>query len=160
MKSNELKELVKKIQFVTDKTLAEIAQDIDNAPAYFTDQVNKGDNPKIRKKLIEKYGELIEQNIRKSGKTFEKTLADLAASDKEISEALKFKAKAHADLVDMLRNSITEHDDAKMNLALEARLSDIWMMLADIGSGKRWKSKEEAVAELNKFVVAPTEVIS
>lgn len=61
--SNELKTLIKKIQFSTDKTLEEIADDINYSRAYFNDQVNKGTNKKLLNILTEKFGFKIEQNV-------------------------------------------------------------------------------------------------
>lgn len=53
--SNELKELVKRIQFDTDKTLHEIAEEIGYSRAYFTNQVNKGTNEELKALLLEKF---------------------------------------------------------------------------------------------------------
>lgn len=53
--SNELKSIVKKIQFNTDKTIEEIAKEIGYARAYFTNQVNIGTNKKLKELLLEKF---------------------------------------------------------------------------------------------------------
>lgn len=43
--------MVKEIQYQSDKTLASIAKEIGYSTAYFTDQVNKGNNEEIRERL-------------------------------------------------------------------------------------------------------------
>lgn len=63
MKHNDLKRLLKTIQFRTEKTIEEIAGEIGYARAYLTDQVNKGNNETIRKILTEKYGKYLEQSV-------------------------------------------------------------------------------------------------
>lgn len=60
--SNELKKIVKSIQFKTDKTVEEIAKDVGYARAYFTNQVNIGTNKRLKELLLEKYPE-IEHNV-------------------------------------------------------------------------------------------------
>lgn len=67
MKSNDLKRLLKTIQFKTEKTIEEIAGEIGYARAYLTDQVNKGTNESIRKVLTEKYGKYLEPNVSYNG---------------------------------------------------------------------------------------------
>lgn len=66
--SNELKKIVKKIQFRTDKTIEEIAKDIGYARSYFTNQVNIGTN-KTLKSLLEKYLLDNEQNVTSDAKS-------------------------------------------------------------------------------------------
>lgn len=83
-------------------------------------------------------------------------LADLAASNREMAEAHKVLAIAQADLVQMLKKKTTADDPPKIDLTMEKRFSDILMVLAEVGSGKRWRSIKEAAEELNKLVVAPT----
>lgn len=61
--SNELKKIVKEIQFKTDKTIEEIANDIGYARAYFTNQVNIGTNKNLKRLLQEKYKLDNEQNV-------------------------------------------------------------------------------------------------
>lgn len=52
---NDLQKIVREIQYRTNKTLDEIAVDIDYRRAYFNDQVNKGDNDSIKALLLKKY---------------------------------------------------------------------------------------------------------
>lgn len=61
--SNELKRIVKDIQFRTDKTIEEIANDIGYARAYFTNQVNIGTNKKLKELLLNKYPKTNEQFV-------------------------------------------------------------------------------------------------
>ena len=61
--SNELKKIVKAIQFKTDKTIAEIAKEIGYARAYFTNQVNIGTNKKLKELLLEKFPLDTEQKV-------------------------------------------------------------------------------------------------
>lgn len=67
--SNELKKIVKDIQFRTDKTIEEIARDIGYARAYFTNQVNIGTNKNLRKLLLDKYKLGTEHNVRNETKS-------------------------------------------------------------------------------------------
>lgn len=46
--SNELKKIVSEIQYLTGATLAEIAAEVGYSRDYFTDQVNKGKNIRLR----------------------------------------------------------------------------------------------------------------
>lgn len=62
--SNELKKIVKRIQFTTDKTIEEIAKEVGYARAYFTNQINIGNNKKLKELLLEKFPEN-EQNVLK-----------------------------------------------------------------------------------------------
>jgi hypothetical protein len=62
--SNELRKIVKEIQFKTDKTIGEIANDIGYARAYFTNQVSIGTNKNLLHLLREKYGLDNEQIVR------------------------------------------------------------------------------------------------
>lgn len=61
--SNELKKLVKSIQFRTDKTIEEIAKEIGYARAYFTNQVNIGTNKKLKELLMERFPSNNEHNV-------------------------------------------------------------------------------------------------
>lgn len=61
--SNELKKIVKAIQFKTDKTIEEIATEIGYARAYFTNQINIGTNKKLKQLLLEKFPLEKEQNV-------------------------------------------------------------------------------------------------
>lgn len=63
--SNELKKIVKDIQFRTDKTIEEIAKEIGYARAYFTNQINIGTNKNLKKLLLEKYKLDTEHNVLK-----------------------------------------------------------------------------------------------
>jgi hypothetical protein len=56
--------MVKEIQYRTGKSIDEIAKSIDYARAYFNDQINKGENINIKKKLIAKYKSSLEHFVR------------------------------------------------------------------------------------------------
>jgi uncharacterized protein YeaO (DUF488 family) len=79
--SNELKQLVKEIQFKTDKSLGEIAKEIGYSRAYFNNEVNKGENEALLKLLQERYGSEIEQTVLhgkiKAGHKVSKTAANI-----------------------------------------------------------------------------------
>lgn len=62
MASNDLKKIVKEIQYKTNKTLAQIAKDLGYSTAYFTDQVNKGTNEALKELLLKKFGKVELQN--------------------------------------------------------------------------------------------------
>jgi hypothetical protein len=66
--SNELKKIVKRIQFDTDKTIEEIAKEVGYARAYFTNQINIGTNKKLKDLLLEKFPAEIEHNVLKEPK--------------------------------------------------------------------------------------------
>lgn len=61
--SNELKKLVKDIQYKRELTIDQIAAEIGYTRAYLNDAVNKGTNKKIKAALFKAYPFLIEQNV-------------------------------------------------------------------------------------------------
>lgn len=67
-KPNELKQLLRLIQFKTGKTLEQIASDIEYARAYLTNEANKGNNPKLIEILKEKYKDFISDELTSSTK--------------------------------------------------------------------------------------------
>lgn len=86
--SNELKKIVKKIQFKTDKTIEEIANDIGYARAYFTNQVNVGTNKNL-KGLLEKYLLDYEQNVMSEDISPEPPIAQVNEDPVEYNKALQ-----------------------------------------------------------------------
>lgn len=64
--TNELKQIVKDIEYFTDKKMRVIAKNIGYTRAYFNDQVNKGKNDNLLSILKEKYGKEIKQGVRNS----------------------------------------------------------------------------------------------
>lgn len=68
-KPDELKQLLRLIQFKTGKTLEQIASDIEYARAYLTNEANKGNNPKLIEILKEKYKDFISDELQTATKT-------------------------------------------------------------------------------------------
>lgn len=97
-----------------------------------------------------------------NGQVFKKTLAEIVASNRDLSiaakdNALSIKIIAHsnAEMVDMMKQRFIEDAALKITASLEARMSAYLIKLAEVGVGKRWATIEEAVEELNKSVVSP-----
>lgn len=67
-KDNELKGLLRLIQFKTGKTIEEVASDINYARPYLTNEANRGENPKLIKVLTEKYKDFISDELTSSTK--------------------------------------------------------------------------------------------
>ncbi|MEP7375547.1 MAG: hypothetical protein ABI675_19535 [Chitinophagaceae bacterium] len=80
-------------------------------------------------------------------------LADLAVSNREMAEAHNKLATSQVDLVSMLKQKTTVSDSPKIDVNLEKRFSDILMILAQVGTGKRWATIAEANEELNKLLI-------
>lgn len=61
--SNTIRSLVKEIQFKTDLTLDQIAEELEYSPAYFRNEVSKGVSRTVLEALQTKYQKIIEQNV-------------------------------------------------------------------------------------------------
>jgi transposase-like protein len=79
----------------------------------------------------------------------------LAEANKTLADAHKILARNNEDLIKMLRP--TENDVEDIPPAVAASFSGFLELLAQVGSGKRWKTPEEARAAVNKLVLVPGE---
>lgn len=88
-----------------------------------------------------------------------KALADLAASNRMLAEANIILARSHEQLLskwaNRLDDAFTADAGQENDVAYLSRLSDLLEVMAEIGSGKRWGSKEEARAALRIFLRVP-----
>lgn len=116
--------------------------------------------------LLTGEGDMITGSIPQSHKDPEtqedftqRTLADLAASNKMLAEANIILARSHEQLLSKWTNRpddvITAGAGQENDVAYLSRLSDLLEVMAEIGSGKRWGSKEEARAALRIFLTVP-----
>lgn len=85
------------------------------------------------------------------------TMRDLAASNKVIAESNKALAesnkslaRSNEQLVEMVKPIAGVQSESPATV--DSKFSTLLELIADVGSGKRWKSKNEAVAELSNFV--------
>lgn len=78
----------------------------------------------------------------------------LAEANRTLADAHKILARNNEELITMIKPA-TVNDGQGMTEAFSARFSDLLELLAQVGSGKKWKSVEEARAALNKYVVVP-----
>lgn len=117
--SNELKKIVKRIQFRTDKTIEEIAKDIGYARAYFTNQVNIGTN-KTLKSLLEKYLLDYEQNVLPEFKTQDPSISHVSEDPAIYNTALPqgdFKVTLK-DHIDFLKDTIKKAEEREQKLLM------------------------------------------
>lgn len=80
---------------------------------------------------------------------------DLSQGVKDIGAAIKDIAHGNAEAMDMLKLKTIGDAGLKMSADLDKRFSDIYMRIAEVGTGKKWPTIEAAVSELNKSVVDP-----
>jgi seryl-tRNA synthetase len=118
--TNELKKLIKDIQYRTDKTLADIAKEIGYSTAYFTDQVNKGKNDEIKERLLLKYPNKSEGNVPREipESLFVEEKAE--AYDKSFAEVIPDYSKRYIALLEEI--AIERKQGAK---GLESRLNEM-----------------------------------
>jgi len=81
-------------------------------------------------------------------------VVSMIESNRILSEAHYTLVKNIDELIQLYKQAVA-HDAGGTIATAFPRLSDLLELLAEIGSGKRWGSKKEALAELNKFVSAP-----
>lgn len=131
--SNEIKQLVKKIKFLTDKTVEEIGKSIGYSREYFTQEVNKGVNEEIKRLLTDylaqvddgTFGEkkATEPEILQYLKSIDANLTDTKSNvlyNQAIGKAtLRFlalkEAEKHEDIdakfLELIRSQAAEVDD-------------------------------------------------
>jgi transcriptional regulator with XRE-family HTH domain len=80
----------------------------------------------------------------------------LVQSNKTIAESNHILAKNNEELISMLKT--TAYGGQQTSPDVAAKFSGFLELLAQVGSGKKkWKSIEEARAELNKLILVPGE---
>lgn len=111
----------------------------------FTLELYQGERGNVNEPMI---------NYGAKGESFMQMQAilNLTNSNKVLAESQKVMATIHSDLVELVKKS--ERASAESSLADLSILSDFLEVLADVASGKRYGSKQQALAELNKFVGA------
>lgn len=79
-----------------------------------------------------------------------KAIYNLTESSKDLSEANRILADNESRLISLLETTVGSQ---KGNPAVAAAsVSDLLEWIAEVGSGKKWGSKQEALAELHSFV--------
>jgi transcriptional regulator with XRE-family HTH domain len=110
----------------------------------------------IEKELKVSWAQIKEQsvniavNIEPARDATGQALVNLTESNKILAESNKTLANSHAELVTMVKGVVPDQQGTSVTDL--ARFSDFLEVLADVGSGKRWHSKKEALAELNKLL--------
>jgi hypothetical protein len=125
--ANELKRLVKEIQYREDKTLKAIAESIGYSTAYFTDQINKGSNQEIKERLQRLVNEpnKIEQNVPR-----ETTKHSMKDSKEPSENPIGAKAATYSDrYIKLLEETVKEKKDQLKEL--QARLDELAGRQAD-----------------------------
>lgn len=79
-----------------------------------------------------------------------KALVNLTESNRVLAESNKTLAESHSRLVTMVETKSTESGPQEIPEAVDAKLTDALVLLAEIGSGKKWKSVQEGLAEIHK----------
>ncbi len=80
----------------------------------------------------------------------------LAEANRNISEANRDLAKNTVLLTTML-NAATVNDHSEMPLTVVAKFADVLELLAEVGSGNKWHSKDEATAEIHRRFYGTTQ---
>jgi transposase-like protein len=107
----------------------------------------KGDEFVKMQELIEKYNERKEGIIQESSSTSD--LSYLAKANADLAQANKDLSEAHIRLVGIMEKS-TASASREIPQAVHEQMSDLLEIVAEIGVGTRWRSKEEAILELNR----------
>jgi transcriptional regulator with XRE-family HTH domain len=72
----------------------------------------------------------------------------LSESNKTLADAHYLLAKTNSDLAEMAKKA-TESEPQEIPAAVQSKLVQLLGYIAEVGSGKRWKSIDEAVAALH-----------
>lgn len=82
-------------------------------------------------------------------------LVNLTESNKQLAESNHSLSRSHERLVNMVQKS-TGDGQSEIPVSVSAKIADFLELIAELGTGKKiWKSKEEALAVLSKFVPVP-----
>jgi transcriptional regulator with XRE-family HTH domain len=99
-------------------------------------QVNDGNDPLYSK--MDKKSDKIIQDLAASSR-------DHAAADLKRAEAEVLREQNHKRIID----HITGHANAGSPITLETILPELQEILVDLGTGKRWKSKDDALSAVH-----------
>jgi hypothetical protein len=80
----------------------------------------------------------------------------LAEANRTLADAHKILAKNNEDLIFIMKESKTPLSPSKNLLNEPATFGALLEVLAEIGSGKKWHSKDEALAEVGRRLVVKT----
>lgn len=113
----------------------------------------------IRLKALANYGDKKDKNVFRGTSVKQdvtdkdlpaKAIYNLTESSKDLSEANRILADNESRLISLLETTVGSQ---KGNPAVAAAsVSDLLEWIAEVGSGKKWGSKQEALAELHSFV--------
>ena len=87
--------------------------------------------------------------VIKKERVSEQTLHNLSESHRLLSEAHLKQIEANTELIKLVKISTANASQFPSEVYL-TKFSDMLEVLADIGSGKRWKDKPSALLELSK----------
>lgn len=87
MKSNTLKDLVRRIKYETGDTVAEIAKKIGYSRSHLTTEINKGENDHIKNAILRAYN-MIEQNVGLITMTAGDRIRELQRDKEMLSESI------------------------------------------------------------------------
>lgn len=159
---NELKQILKKIQFIGDMTIEEVAQAINYSRSYLTTEVNKGENEEVKNKLLDYEQKLRREILIKEDEQGQKsaqsdTIADLVRANLKLAEAQLVQADANKIQAEAnLKHSIVSETLAASNrklinrepvptdpsLAAAVLLGNMCEIILDQADGKRYTRKE------------------
>lgn len=161
--NKKLDDLISAVIFATKLDIGQIETRLGYAKGRFaqakskgqvTDRLLKNISNEFKKELSAIEAPVLNEEVAEyghNGSTLSmKAIVNLTQSNKVLAESNKILAISHSDLVEMVKQSVhaepgTQSDGLSM-------FSDLLEVIADVASGKRYKSKQEALAELNKYV--------
>lgn len=110
----------------------------------FADDLAKSNHPQLNGKNVT-LEELLEVNSKNAQANLERSISERINAEARNKEAENFK-----ELVALVK----AHSNALLqtNEAFDAKLDRLLGAMAEIGSGKRWHSKQEAAANLHRMV--------
>jgi len=114
----------------------------------FTLELYQGERGNVNEPMV---------NYGAKGESFMQMQAilNLTNSNKVLAESQKVMATIHSDLVELVKKSECAAEGSPVTDL--AKFSDLLEVIADVASGKRYKSKQEALAELNKYVAVASQ---
>lgn len=132
-------------------------------PKYKTDILQKIDRllgtsimESINEQIVPHETSLSEPEVKYEGKKNDQALTmqalvNLTESNRILAESNKTLARSHEELVMMVKS--TGSVEPKINTGLEARFSRLLHLIAQVGSGSRWDTIDEAEEALGKYVL-------